>query len=266
MSLNQLFDQFLGSQQNNANAAQNNNAQGGGGIADLANNIPGGLVGGLAAGGLLGVLMGNKKARKTVGKVAGGAVGLGGAAILGAVAFNAYKNWQSGQSAPEPAPSAPAGSAYSSPNAQAQVSHVPAPAIPQAPANEANFDPTKVTAADGSPFQLALVKAMISAANADGHIDAKEQAAIFDSVNKLELEAEDKAVIFDTLQNPPEIGEIAALANGLEQASEIYLVSRMAIDPDRPSEKAYLYDLAVMMNLPQDLVAHLEHQISQQQG
>ena len=64
MSLNQLFDQFLGSQQNNANAAQNNNAQGGG-IADLANNIPGGLVGGLAAGGLLGVLMGNKKARKT---------------------------------------------------------------------------------------------------------------------------------------------------------------------------------------------------------
>lgn len=261
MSLNQLFDQFLGSQKNNANAAQNNNAQGGGGIADLANNIPGGLVGGLAAGGLLGVLMGNKKARKTVGKVAGGAVGLGGAAILGAVAFNAYKNWQSGQATP----AAPGGTAASAP-APTQIQHTPAASVPQAPANEANFDPTKGKAADGSPFQLALVKAMISAANADGHIDAKEQAAIFDSVNKLELETEDKAVIFDTLQNPPEIGEIAALANGLEQASEIYLVSRMAIDPDRPSEKAYLYDLAVMMNLPQDLVAHLEHQISQQEG
>ncbi|MEP2948117.1 MAG: tellurite resistance TerB family protein [Lentilitoribacter sp.] len=268
MSLNQLFDQFLGSQQNNANAAQNNNAQGGGGIADLASNIPGGLMGGLAAGGLLGVLMGNKKARKTVGKVAGGAVGLGGAAILGAVAFNAYKNWQSGQSAPTAptapnAPAAPSGTAASAP---AQIQHTPATSVPQAPANEANFDPIKTVAADGSPFQLALVKAMISAANADGHIDAKEQAAIFDTVNKLELEAADKAVIFDTLQNPPEIGEIATLANGLEQASEIYLVSRMAIDPDRPSEKAYLYDLAVMMNLPQDLVAHLEHQISQQQG
>lgn len=264
MSLNQLFDQFLGSQQNNANPAQNNNAQGGGGIADLANNIPGGLVGGLAAGGLLGVLMGNKKARKTVGKVAGGAVGLGGAAVLGAVAFNAYKNWQSGKDAPQG--SSPSESANSASSSVPQVPYTPATSVPSAPANAADFDPVKTTAADGSPFQLALVKAMIAAANADGHIDAKEQAEIFDSVNKLALEASDKAVIFDALQNPPEISEIAGLANGLEQASEIYLVSRMAIDPDRPSEKAYLYDLAVMMNLPQELVAHLEHQISQQQG
>lgn len=254
MSLNQLFDQFLGSQQSNANSTQNNPAQGGGGISDIVNNIPGGLMGGLAAGGLLGVLMGNKKARKTVGKVASGAVGLGGAAILGAVAFNAYKNWQSGQAAPQGA--VPTTSSNSDQPVPAQIPHMPADA--------ANFDPIKSTAADGSPFQLALVKAMIAAANADGHIDTKEQAAIFDSVNKLELEASDKAVIFDTLQNPPEIGEIAGLAKGLEQASEIYLVSRMAIDPDRPSEKAYLYDLAVMMSLPQELVAHLEHQINQQ--
>ena len=257
MSLNQLFDQFLGSQQSNTNTAQNNNAQGGGGISDLASNIPGGLMGGLAAGGLLGVLMGNKKARKTVGKVAGGAVGLGGAAILGAVAFNAYKNWQSGKDTPQG--SAPTGSVNPARPGQSAPAH-----IPHTPADAANFDPIKSTAADGSPFQLALVKAMIAAANADGHIDAKEQAAIFDSVNKLELEASNKAVIFDTLQNPPEIGEIAGLAKGLEQTSEIYLVSRMAIDPDRPSEKAYLYDLAVMMSLPQELVAHLEHQISQQ--
>ena len=257
MSLNQLFDQFLGSQQSNANAAQNNNAQGGGGISGLASNIPGGLMGGLAAGGLLGVLMGNKKARKTVGKVAG-------AAVLGAVAFNAYKNWQSGKDAPQG--SSPSASANSASSSVPQVPYTPAASVPSAPANAADFDPVKTTAADGSPFQLALVKAMIAAANADGHIDAKEQAAIFDSVNKLALEASDKAVIFDTLQNPPEIGEIAGLAKGLEQASEIYLVSRMAIDPDRPSEKAYLYDLAVMMNLPQELVAHLEHQISHQQG
>ena len=67
----------------------------------LAGSGLGGVAGGLAAGELLGVLLGNKKARKKVGKLAGGVVGYGGAAALGALAFRAYQNWQSGQQAPQ---------------------------------------------------------------------------------------------------------------------------------------------------------------------
>ena len=125
------------------------------------------------------------------------------------------------------------------------------------------FDTESGMANDGKPLQLALAKAMIAASNADGHIDATEQAVVFDAVNKMQLEAQDKALIFDTRQNPPSLQEIAGLANGMEQASEIYLASRLAIDPDDPREKTYLSDLASLMSLPEGLVMHLESQMHQ---
>ena len=248
MSLNQLLDQFLGGQ---AAGGQQPDQKAAGGLSAITDKIPGGLAGGLAAGGLLGVLVGNKKIRKKAGKLAGGAVGLGGAAVLGALAFKAYQNWQSGQ-----APANQGGGGQTPPAPRASVPSIQAPAPePQ------RFDPEVNKAADGNPFQVALVKAMIAAANADGHIDATEQQAIFDAVNKLQLEASDKALVFDTLQNPPSAATVAGFADGLEQASELYMVSRLAIDPDHPDEQAYLQTLSRHLSLPDDLVAHLEAQI-----
>ena len=252
MSLDQLFNQFLGgqpAQQNQAPDQQASNS-GGGGLAGLASGIPGGLAGGLAAGGLAGLLMGNKKVRKTAGKVAGGVAMAGGAAALGTLAYKAYQNWQSNSGTPPPPQN-------NSAAPQASRSSVPAVASPSAD----DFDPQQQVASDGKPFQLALVKAMIAAANADGHIDAKEQKAVFHAIGKMDLEADDKALIFDTLQDPPSVDTIAAYATGFEQASEIYMVSRLAIDPDHPAEKAYLDGLAERMSLPQDLVQHLENQL-----
>ena len=247
MSLNQLFDQLIGATQNPTGDNQSPK----GGLSSLTDNIPGGMMGGLAAGGLLGVLVGNKKMRKTAGKLAGGAVGLGGAAILGAVAYSAYKNWQTGGKATPESPAAPV----------AIPSRQSVPSV--ATVKEAGFDPQSSVSPDGKPFQLALIKAMIAAANADGHIDRDEQQAVFDAVGKFPLDTVDKAIVFDTLQNPPSLDEIAGLASGMEQASELYLVSRMAIDPDLPSEKAYLSDLASKLQLPEGLVLHLERQLDE---
>ncbi|MCB1739313.1 MAG: tellurite resistance TerB family protein [Gammaproteobacteria bacterium] len=205
----------------------------------LASSGAGGLVGGLAAGGLLGLLMGNKKVRKKVGKLAGGAVGYGGAAALGALGYRAYQQWQSGQQA-------------------APVDTTPPPdALPQ---EAAKFMPGAAPASDGRPFELVLVMAMIAAANADGHIGPEEQRNIFDQVGQLPLDAEDKAFIFDTLGSPPALADIAALAQGPEQATELYLASRLAIDVDHPAEQAYLDALAARLALPPELVAHLEAQ------
>lgn len=102
---------------------------------------------------------------------------------------------------------------------------------------------------------------MIVAANADGHIDPDEQKHIFDKVGELPLEAEDKAFAFDALGNPPSLQDIASSAQSEEQAVELYLVSRLAIDPDHPMESAYLEALASCLSLPADLVAHLEQQV-----
>ena len=101
---------------------------------------------------------------------------------------------------------------------------------------------------------------MIAAANADGHIGPDEQRVIFDQVGQLPLDAEDKAFVFDALAKPPSLQDIADLADGPEQAAELYLASRLAIDPDHPMEQAYLEGLANRLSLPPELVSQLEDQ------
>lgn len=246
MNPQSLLEQFLGPQaaQTAAGAAQSaKNSMAGSGL--------GGVAGGLAAGGLLGVLLGNKKARKKVGKMAGGVVGYGGAAALGALAFKAYQNWQSNQ----PVPQAPSAPATSVPQAGAPAGYLPPP-----PPADSRFNVEAAPAKDGKPFELALVLAMISAANADGHIDSDEQSQIFERVGELPLDAEAKGFVFDALSSPPSLQDIADLAQGTEQAAELYLASRLAIDPDHPMEQAYLEALGSRLGLPGELVEHLNGQ------
>jgi uncharacterized membrane protein YebE (DUF533 family) len=231
-----LLDQFLGPQ-----ATQN--------MGDKARNLTQGLstnpamagMAGVAAGGILGLLLGNKKARKAVGNLAGGVVGYGGAAALGALAYRAYQNWQANQAA-------------------AAVENLDARAVPALPPAGSNFLPGTAPGRDGKPFELALVKAMVGAAAADGHIGPDEQQRIFSHVAQLPLDADDKAFIFDALKSPPDANAIAGLANGPEQAAELYLASRLALDPSDPKEAAYLRELDLSLALPPDLVAHLDTQ------
>ena len=237
MSIDNLLNQFLG---NTPAPSQDGNGREAGGLAGLASGIPGGLAGGLAAGGLMGALMGNKKLRKTAGKFAGGVASIGGTAALGALAYKAYQSWQTG-----------AGT-----NGQHGLQ-----AHDQSTATPSSFDPAASTAKDGQDFQVVLVKAMVAAANADGHIDSDEQSVVFETADKLQLDNAAKALVFDTLKNPPTVEALAEQANGIEQASEIYLASRLAIDPDHPAEQAYLQRLAQCLRLPADLVARLEQQV-----
>ncbi len=196
--------------------------------------MPGGALGGLAAGGLIGVLLGQKKFRR----MAGGALGYGGAAALGALAYRAYQNWQAGQ----------------------QVGQAPLATAADVPQEGSLFAPE--TGADGRPFALALIRSMIAAANADGHIGPEEQKQIFEAANRGGLDADDKAFIFDALQNPLAPDRLAALAGNQEQATELYLAARIAIDPDHPDEKLFLHNLSRSLNLPGDLVSHLDAQVA----
>ncbi|MFW5453500.1 tellurite resistance TerB family protein [Thioalkalivibrio sulfidiphilus] len=211
----------------------------GGGAGSSANDTRkatgrGDFVKGAAAGGILGLLLGSKKVRK----MAGGIVGYGGAAAAGALAYKAYQNWQQGKQAA----TAPVAT-------REDVKHV-----------DPRFLPAAIDQGGGN-FALTLITAMISAAKADGHIDANEQAAIFEQVEKQSLDAESKAVVFDLLRKPVDIEALVRSVQGIEQASEVYLVSRLAIDVDHPAERAYLEALAHRLNLPRDLVLHLDHQV-----
>lgn len=225
-----LLDQLLGGQV--GNTARNMGQSAKGALDQYSGS--GGFVRGAAAGGLLGLLLGGKG----VGKMAKGAIGYGGAAALGALALQAYQSYQQNKGRPGTAP------VSMTPEQFARLS-------PQAL-------PHAQPATDGSPFQMVLIRAMVGAAKADGHVDAVEQQRLFGEIEKLGLDAEAKGVVFDLLSKPVELSSITGAVATPEQAAEVYLASRLAIDPDVPAERAYLDALAVRLNLPVELRQQLD--------
>lgn len=191
-----------------------------------------GFASGAAAGGLLGLLLGSRTGRHLAGDVAK----VGGAAALGYFAWKAYRNWQDGK-APEPVVAEPAG-------------------LPPPEFHAGNVG------ADGKPFALALLTAMVGAAKADGHVDPQEQNRLFSEVERLGLGSEEKAAMFDLLARPIAIDEIARAAATPEQGAELYLAARLAIDPDQAAERAFLDGLASRLRLEPGLAAHLDAQVT----
>jgi uncharacterized membrane protein YebE (DUF533 family) len=253
MDAKKLLEQFLGPQlggqlgQLGQRSGKDWRAELGraGDVAKQKYEQSGGLKGpaGMALGaGVLGLMLGNKKMRK----MAGGMAGYGGAALIGALAYKAFQNYQQNKSLP---------AVQSAPAALPAPESIPAAYLPGAQA-----------AADGMPFELALVKAMIAASKADGHIDAEEQARIFRAVEEQGLDAEEKAFIFDALAQQADLSAIAAAAASEEQKAELYLAARLAIEPDQPAERAFLDALAHRLGLAAELRAHLDAQMATAAG
>jgi uncharacterized membrane protein YebE (DUF533 family) len=224
----QLLEQVLGGNVGNMTGA-GNLLGAGRQIKDRLDRTSGSnaFAGGAVAGGLLGLLLGGKKMRK----LGGGLLGYGGAAAVGALALQAYQNYQRQQAG--------------------QGAQAPASADPQAL-------PHLHPAADGSPFELALVRAMVGAAKADGHIDATEQRRLFAEVERIGLDAESKAYVFDLLTHDVDLDGLARAVGTPEQGAELYLAARLAIDPDQPAERAFLDGLAARLKLPAELRATLD--------
>lgn len=196
--------------------------------------VPGGLAGAAAGAGILALLLGGKGSR---------IARYGGAAALGALAYRAWQGWQSGQAAPTTTPQ------------PAELAAADARALSHAAAG-----------ADGQPFALALIRGMIGAAKADGHVDAEESRRIFDAVERSGLGAEEKAVIFQAMNAPSDPGAIAAMAATPEQAAELWLAARLAATPDHPAERAYLDALAHRLKLDPGLRGALESQAAAAQA
>jgi uncharacterized membrane protein YebE (DUF533 family) len=195
-----------------------------------------GAGGGALAGGLAAILLGSKTGRK----IGGEALKLGGMAAVGALAYKAYRDWQSGKEAP------------ATPPAQPSVPMLPAP-------SGTPFNPST----ESGQQQLArhLLRAMIAAAKADGHVDGQEQARIFAEMDKLPLGADDKAFVMDELRAKLDIDAVASAAATPEEAAEIYTASLLAIDVDNAAERGYLAMLAARLELDDALVAHLQQTV-----
>lgn len=182
---------------------------------------------GALAGGALGLLLGNRKARKMGGKVAV----YGGLAAVGVLAYKAYGDWKKQQGGP--------GAAVE----PRTVDMLPPP--------------------EAESHSQAILKALIAAAKADGHVDAREREVIEGEFSRIDAAPEVRQWLQAELQKPLDPAEVARAATTPEMASEMYLASLLAADEQNFMERAYLDELARQLKLDDSLKARLEQQVKE---
>jgi len=222
-----LLDQFLGSQVPGAGGSVRDRA---GQLGQMAKDNP------LASGAIAAVLLGTSTGRQ----LGGSALKLGGLAAIAGLGYQAYKNWQAGQQL-QPTDASTA--------ATSEQQLLPPPA-------GTGFNVEDET--NSADFAVMLVRAMIAAGRADGHIDDAEREAILGKVKLAGLGADAEAFLQHELANPVDLDAIIAAAASESQKVELYTASRIAIEPDGRAERGYLDMLAGRLGLADGLVDHIE--------
>lgn len=202
----------------------------------IGTGAAGGFAGGLAGGVLANLLMG-KKAQK----LAGSALKLGGLALVGGLAYKAWRDYQRGGT----------GAAHT---------------LIEPPPAGSPFVPAADDAQEIHALSLLLARAMICAAKADGQIDTQESQTILNQINGLDLPAEDKAFLFEEYGRPLDIPSLIAAVDSPEHASEVYAASVLMLDPPSPPERIYLDTLARELGLEPGLSGQIEAAVRESRG
>jgi uncharacterized membrane protein YebE (DUF533 family) len=183
-----------------------------------------GAAGGALGAGALGLLLGNKSARK----IGSNVITYGGLAALGVIAYKAYGNWQANQAG--------------APQAEPQT-------LDRLPAPQAEL------------HSQGILKALVAAAKADGHVDARERQLIEGELLKLTDDRELQAWLEQELNKPLDPADVARAASTPEMAAEMYLASVLMVDEEHFMERAYLDELARQLKLDPALKLELENQV-----
>lgn len=184
------------------------------------------LATGAVIGALGGLLFGTSSGRS----IATSAAKLGGLTLIGGLAYKAYQDYAAGRpimGQPQAALPAPDGSGF------------------------------EAAAATDSTATL-FIRAMISAAAADGHIDDSERETILGGLTAAGFDPEANTWLNDQITNPPSVDDLVAEATTPELAAQVYTAARLAINPDTAMEKDFLAGLSGSLGLDAELVAHID--------
>ena len=129
------------------------------------------------------------------------------------------------------------------------------------PPADTAFHPSQAPQGEAE-FTLTLVRAMISAAKADGHVDDEERKKIADKLKLAGISVESEKFLLAELESPLDLDTLVAGAKTDAQKLELYTASRLTIDPDTRAERGYLDLLADRLGLPDALVDHVEATVS----
>ncbi|MBS2140298.1 tellurite resistance TerB family protein, partial [Escherichia coli] len=109
-----------------------------------------------------------------------------------------------------------------------------------------------------------LILALVFAAKSDGHIDAKERAAIDQQLREAGVEEQGRVLIEQAIEQPLDPQRLATGVRNEEEALEIYFLSCAAIDIDHFMERSYLNALGDALKIPQDVRDGIERDLEQQ--
>ncbi|MGL4323028.1 MAG: tellurite resistance TerB family protein [Beijerinckiaceae bacterium] len=196
-------------------------------IRALIENNPGMASAGL--GGLASIVLGTGAGRS----VASTAAKIGALALIGGLAYSAWLNVQEGRP---------------------PISAGEQPQLAAAPAGS-GFEPEVAT----NDTAILFIRAMISAAAADGQIDAAERALILGSLQQAGFDPEANDWMQNEMANPASIEDLVQSVGGsAELGSQVYTAARLAIHPDQRAEMKFLRMLAASLELPEDVVAQID--------
>ncbi len=100
-----------------------------------------------------------------------------------------------------------------------------------------------------SAGRRAIVRAMVSAVNADGHMDTTESQSLFAEADRLQLSVDDRLFMLDEIRAPKSIEAIAAEVDSAALARRVYKSVLAVVDECRPESSRYLKRLAVLLGL-----------------
>jgi uncharacterized membrane protein YebE (DUF533 family) len=213
-------------------------------------------------GGSLGDAFGGKKGKRrrsafSTGNMAGKAqLGIG---LLG-IAMAAYEHYTQKNNAPTAA----------APGAYVPPVPAPRPATPPPP------PPPPPTSTPGGPMAttralpqmdarqqsiVLLIRTMIAAANADGHIDADEREQILGRARDAGLDGETLGFLEGEIAKPQTLQQVIANAKP-ELASDTYAAAALAITVDTDAERRWLDALALGIGLDDKLRADIDARIA----
>jgi uncharacterized membrane protein YebE (DUF533 family) len=192
-------------------------------VAQQSPMATGALLGGLAA-----LVLGTQGGRAA----AGDAAKLGGLAVLGGLAYKAFRNHQEGKPL------------------TAGIPGLDQLGTPQG----SGFD-----AADHShDSALVMVRAMIAAAAADGVVDPQERQRILGKMQQAGLGAEAAAFLDGELAHPASVADIAAGVGGSKElAAQVYAAAVYGAHASTQPEQAFLSELGKALGLEPALAAHI---------
>jgi len=155
----------------------------------------------------------------------------GGLAVIGMLAWNAFRKWQS-QSA---------GRAAFTSGTPAAAGFAPAAAPGGADA-----------------FSGVLLSAMAAAAQADGSLDGEELERIGGGLARMGAATPQREELIAFLTTPVDPQQVVDAATSPESALQIYAASAMAIRPDSAVEQQYLASLAQALGIDPGLKAQVD--------